>query len=140
MKENIKTEKKWYKVDAQDQSLGRLATKVAGLLRGKQKPNFSYNMDNGDFVVVVNLAGLDIDKDKAKAKEYFRHSGFPGGLKKRTLKEMKDFNICWVFENAVSGMLPHNRLHSSWVKRLKLYSGSEHKHQAQKLIEVKNGS
>jgi len=137
--EDKKNGKNWFLVDASDQSLGRMASSVANILRGKNKPNFSYNEDVGDFVVVINLSALDINKDKEVEKKYYRHSGYPGGLKSRTLKEMRKRDICWVFRKSVSGMLPRNKLKKNWLKRLKLYEGTEHKHQAQKLIEVKNG-
>jgi len=133
---NKKNQRNWFLVDATDQSLGRLASKVANLLRGKGKPNFVYNQDVGDFVIAINLRQLDIKKDKALKKIYYRHSGYPGGLKSKTLKEAAVTDPVWVFKKAVAGMLPKNRLQKNWLKRLKLYAESEHKHQAQKLIKV----
>ncbi len=124
-------ERQWHVVDASGKILGRLATQVASLLMGKHKPIFSYNLDTGDFVVVINADKVRVTGNKAKQKVYYRHSGYPGGLKSITLEKMMQTNPTRVIEYAVKGMLPHNRLGASMRKKLRVYAGDTHPHLAQ---------
>ncbi len=117
--------------DASDKVLGRLATQVARLLMGKHKPIFARNMDTGDFVVVTNADKVRVTGNKLKQKLYYRHSGYPGGLKTTSLEKMMQTNPAWVIEHAVKGMLPHNRLGASMMKKLKVYVGDTHPNLAQ---------
>ena len=131
----IKTEdadRKWYVIDANDLVLGRLAAKVATVIRGKHKPVFTPNMDTGDFVIVVNAEKVKLTGKRANQKTYFSHSGYPGGVKTRTFSEMIQKNPEFVIRNAVKGMLPKNRLGRKLIKKLKIYSGENHPHTAQK--------
>ncbi len=125
-------DKKWYLVDAKGKVLGRLATEIAMILRGKNKPGFTPHMDMGDNVIVINAEKVVLTGMKSEDKEYFRHSQYPGGIKfvniKKIMKEKHDF----VIHHAVKGMLPKNRLGRSIIKNLKIYAGSEHPHEAQK--------
>jgi len=123
--------RKWYLIDAKEKKLGRLATKVANLLRGKNKAEFEYHKDVGDFVVVINTDQLDINPKRAEKKVFYRHSGYPGGLKSQTLKERVEKDSTEVFRKTVYGMLPANRLRKNWLKRLKIYKNANHKHKAQ---------
>jgi len=125
-------ERKWHVIDASDKTLGRLATRIASLLIGKHKPTFSPHLDTGDFVVVTNADKVHITGNKAKQKLYYRHSGYPGGLKSITLEKMMQTNPTRVIEHAVSGMLPHTRLGASMKKRLKIYVGETHPHPVQR--------
>lgn len=124
--------KKWYVVDAEGKVLGRLATEIATILRGKNKPDYTPYLDMGDNVVVVNAEKIALTGNKAEDKEYFRHSQYPGGVRfvniKKIMKEKPEF----VIENAVKGMLPKTRLGRKIIKNLKVYSGTEHPHTAQK--------
>jgi len=124
-------ERQWHVIDASDKILGRLATQIAGLLMGKQKPIFSRNLDMGDFVVVINADKIRVTGNKMKQKLYYRHSGYPGGLKSITLEKMMQTNPCRVIEHAVKGMLPHNRLGARMLKKLRVYVGDTHPHLAQ---------
>ena len=124
-------ERQWHVIDAADKVLGRLATQVAGLLMGKHKPIFSRHMDTGDFVVVINAAKVRVTGNKAKQKLYYRHSGYPGGLKSISLEKMMQTHPTRVIEYAVKGMLPHNRLGAQMIKKLKVYAGEAHPHLAQ---------
>ena len=124
-------ERKWHLIDASDKTLGRLATRIAGLLMGKHKPIFSPNLDTGDFVVVINADKVHITGNKAKQKLYYRHSGYPGGLKSISLEKMMQTNPTRVIEHAVNGMLPHTRLGASMKKRLRVYAGETHPHPVQ---------
>ena len=124
-------ERKWHVIDARDKVLGRLATEVARLLMGKHKPIFSRHLDTGDFVVVVNADKVRVTGNKIKQKLYYRHSGYPGGFKSITLEKMMQTNPSRVIEHAVKGMLPHNRLGNSMVKKLRVYVGDAHPHLAQ---------
>jgi len=124
-------ERQWHVVDASGKVLGRLATQVASLLMGKHKPIFSYNLDTGDFVVVINADKVRVTGNKAKQKVYYRHSGYPGGLKSITLEKLMQTNPTRVIEHAVKGMLPHTRLGASMMKKLKVYVGDTHPHLAQ---------
>jgi large subunit ribosomal protein L13 len=124
-------ERQWHVIDASDQILGRLATQAAGLLMGKHKPTFSRHMDTGDFVVVINAAKVRVTGNKAEQKLYYRHSGYPGGLKSISLEKMMQTDPTRVIEHAVKGMLPHNRLGAQMMKKLKVYAGEAHPHLAQ---------
>jgi len=124
-------ERKWYVVDAADQRLGRLATEIASVLRGKNKPTFTPNMDTGDFVVVVNADKVVVTGNKANQKLYRRHSGRPGGMKVETFNQLQDRIPERIIEKAVKGMLPKNALGRKLFTKLKVYAGPEHPHAAQ---------
>ncbi|KUG26376.1 lsu ribosomal protein l13p (l13ae) [hydrocarbon metagenome] len=131
----VKTEdadRKWYVVDATDQVLGRLATKVASVIRGKHKPSFTPNMDTGDFVVIVNADKVKMTGKRELLKTYFRHTGYPGGVKLLSYQQMKDKHPERIVEYAVKGMLPKNKLGRKLGSKLKVYIGAEHPHSAQK--------
>ena len=123
--------REWHVIDASGKILGRLATQVARLLMGKHKPIFSPNLDTGDFVVVINAEKVQVTGNKAKQKVYYRHSGYPGGLKSTNLEKMMQTNPTRVIEHAVKGMLPHNRLGAKMFKKLRVYVGDAHPHQVQ---------
>lgn len=122
---------KWYVVDAKDQVLGRLAAQVARVIRGKNKPFFTPNMDTGDFVVVINADKVRMTGKRETQKEYFSHSMYPGGGKFRSFSEVMAKNPQWVIENAVKGMLPKTKLGKRLGKKLKVYAGDNHPHSAQ---------
>ena len=124
-------EREWHVIDASGKTLGKLATQVAGLLMGKHKPIFSPNLDTGDFVVVINAEKVQVTGNKAKQKLYYRHSGYPGGLKSTTLEKTMQTDPTQVIEHAVKGMLPHTRLGARMRKKLKVYVGDTHPHLAQ---------
>jgi large subunit ribosomal protein L13 len=124
-------ERNWLLVDAEGQTLGRLATQIADALRGKRKPTYTPHIDTGDFVVVVNAEKISVTGNKRAEKRYYRHSGYPGGLKSRTLEEMLDRRPEEVIRLAVRGMLPRNRLARKQITKLKIYAGPEHPHAAQ---------
>ena len=121
----------WYVVDAEGQTLGRLATRIADTLRGKLKPEYTPHCDTGDFVVVVNAEKIVVTGKKGTDKLYWRHSGYPGGIRSRTLNEMLDRRPEEVIRKAVAGMLPRNRLARQQIRKLKVYAGPEHPHAAQ---------
>ena len=123
--------REWHVIDASDKILGKVATRAAGLLMGKHKPIFSRNLDTGDFVVVINADKVRVTGNKAKQKLYYRHSGYPGGFKSISFEKVMQTNPTRVIEHAVKGMLPHNRLGASILKKLKVYVGDSHPHQAQ---------
>jgi large subunit ribosomal protein L13 len=123
--------REWYVVDAEGQTLGRLATRIADVLRGKQKPQYTPHIDTGDFVVVVNAEKIHVTGKKLDQKMYHRHSGYPGGLRSRTLREQLERRPTEVLRKAVKGMLPRNRLASAQLTKLKIYAGPEHPHAAQ---------
>jgi large subunit ribosomal protein L13 len=123
--------REWHVIDASDKILGRLATEVAKLLMGKHKPMFCRNLDVGDFVVVLNAEKVRVSGDKARQKVYYRHSGYPGGLKSVTFEKLMQTHPTRAVEYAVKGMLPHNRLGASMIKKLKVYVGDKHPHLAQ---------
>lgn len=123
--------REWFVVDASDKILGRLATEIARRLRGKHKPEFTPFMDTGDFIVVVNAANIKVTGNKLEQKKYYRHSGFPGGLKETSLKDMLVRHPERVIMHAVKGMLPRNRMGHALLKKLKVYSGPDHPHAAQ---------
>lgn len=125
-------DRKWFLVDAQDQVLGRLATKVARIIRGKNKAIFTPNTDTGDFVVVINADKVKFTGKRSTLKTYSHHSGFPGGLKTKSLPEIMKSKPEFVVQNAVQGMLPKTRLGKQLIKKLKVYSGNVHPHMAQK--------
>jgi large subunit ribosomal protein L13 len=122
----------WHVIDAEGKTLGRLATQIAEILRGKRKPEYTPHCDVGDFVVVVNAAKVRVTGNKLQDKRYYRHSGYPGGLRSRTLAEMLERRPEEVLRKAVKGMLPRNRLARQQLLKLKVYAGPEHPHQAQK--------
>lgn len=123
---------KWYVVDAEGQILGRLAAEVAKVLRGKHRPTFTPSVDTGEHVIVVNAEKIRVTGDKLTSKKYYHHSGYPGGLKTRTLRDMLRERPERVIEEAVRGMLPKNRLGRQLFRKLKVYRGPEHPHAAQK--------
>ena len=123
--------REWHIFDASDKVLGRLATQVANLLMGKHKPIFSRHLDTGDFVVIINAAKVRVTGNKAKQKLYYRHSGYPGGLKSISLEQMMQTKPTRVIEHAVRGMLPHNRLGAKMIKKLKVYAGETQPHLTQ---------
>jgi large subunit ribosomal protein L13 len=125
-------ERSWWVVDATDQTLGRLATRVATLLEGKHKPIYSPHIDTGDHVVVVNARRVRVTGDKLRQKTYYRHSNYPGGLKAETLERLLARKPELVIERAVKGMLPRNRIGRAMFRKLKVYSGAEHPHAAQR--------
>ena len=124
-------DRRWYLVDADGQTLGRLATRIADTLRGKDKPQYTPHVDTGDFVVVVNAEKVAVTGQKLDQKRYYRHSGYPGGLRERTLREQLERQPAEVLRKAVKGMLPRNRLARQQLTKLKIYAGPEHPHQAQ---------
>jgi large subunit ribosomal protein L13 len=123
--------REWYLVDAEGKTLGRLATQIADTLRGKRKPQFTPHVDTGDFVIVVNAEKITVTGNKLDQKRYYRHSGYPGGLRSRTLREQLDRRPTEVLRVAVKGMLPKNRLARQQITKLKIYAGPEHPHEAQ---------
>ncbi len=124
-------DRKWYVIDAEGLVLGRVASKVANVLRGKHKPIWAPHMDVGDFVVIVNADKIRVTGRKAEQKLYYRHSGYPGGLKETPYQTMMQKKPEFVLHEAVRGMLPHNRLGRQMLKKLKIYADAEHPHQAQ---------
>jgi large subunit ribosomal protein L13 len=124
-------ERQWWLVDASDQTLGRLATRIATLLEGKHKATYSPHLDSGDHVVVVNAAKVKVTGNKLIQKTYYRHSNYPGGLKEESLQTLMARKSQIVIERAVKGMLPQNRLGRAMFKKLKVYAGADHPHQAQ---------
>ena len=123
--------REWHVIDASDKILGRLATKIARLLMGKNKPIYSPNLDTGDFVVVINAEKVLVTGGKIRQKLYYRHSGYPGGFKSPNMERIMQTNPPRVIEHAVKGMLPHNRLGAKMMKKLRVYAGDTHPHQAQ---------
>jgi large subunit ribosomal protein L13 len=123
--------REWYLVDAEGKTLGRLATQIADTLRGKRKPQYTPHVDTGDFVIVVNAEKIRVTGNKLDQKRYYRHSGYPGGLRSRTLREQLDRRPTEVLRVAVKGMLPKNRLARQQITKLKIYAGPEHPHEAQ---------
>jgi large subunit ribosomal protein L13 len=124
-------ERKWHLIDADGQTLGRLATEIARLLRGKNKPQYTPHVDTGDFVVVVNAEKVVVTGKKAEQKVYYRHTGYPGGLKETSYEVMLERKPAEVLRRAVRGMMPKTRLGRQQLKKLKIYTGSEHPHAAQ---------
>jgi len=129
-------ERTWYVVDGAGKTLGRLATEVASVLRGKHKPTYTPNVDCGDFVIVINADKIELTGNKLDGKKYYNHSGYAGGMRVRTARTMKEnYTVEWV-ERAIHGMLPHTRLGDVQRKHLFVYKGSEHPHAAQKPVEL----
>lgn len=124
-------ERRWWVIDASGKTLGRMATEIARLLQGKNKPMYSLHLDIGDFVVVINAAKVRVTGKKAKGKVYYRHSQYPGGLKSITFAKMLETHPTRLIEHAVKGMLPHNRQGRAMARRLRVYAGDIHPHQAQ---------
>ena len=128
---NSEVSRDWVVFDASDKILGRFATKIADKLRGKDKPTFTPHVDGGDFVVVINADKVKVTGNKAEQKKYYKHSLYPGGLKEKSYKEVLESTPERIIENAVKGMLPKNKLGKSIIKKLKVYSGSDHPHESQ---------
>ena len=128
---NESRQRDWWVVDAEGKTLGRLATQIADALRGKRKPEYTPHVDTGDFVVVINAAKIVVTGNKRTDKIYYRHSGYPGGIRSRTLNEMLERRPEEVIRKAVKGMLPRNRLARQQINKLKVYAGPEHPHEAQ---------
>ena len=126
----------WYIADADGQVLGRFASRVAAILRGKTNPRFSPHLDTGEHVIVINASKIRLTGKKAEQKQYFRHSGYPGGLRSTSYLDLMAKRPEKIIEQAVWGMLPHNRLGRKLFKKLKVYAGPEHVHQAQKPIPI----
>jgi large subunit ribosomal protein L13 len=124
--------RKWYVIDASEAPVGRISTKIATLLTGKGKPMFTSHIDCGDFVIVINSDKAVFTGQKEEDKKYYRHTGFPGGIKDRTVREQRELDSTALIEKAVFGMVPVNKLRAERMKRLKIYAGSEHNHEAQK--------
>ena len=137
MQKKETVERNWYIIDANGVSLGRLATRVADVLRGKHKPTYTPHIDCGDYVIVVNASKVNLTGNKLNDKIYYDHSGYTGGLRERTAKEMKENYSVEMIERAVKGMIPHTRLGRQVAKKLFVYEGSEHPHAAQKPVEMK---
>ena len=130
-------ERKWYVVDAADYTLGRLASQVATVLRGKNKPTYTPHVDTGDYVVIINAEKVVMTGKKLDKVKYYHHSGFLGGLKVKTARQFQEQNPTGFVETAIKGMLPHNTLGRQQAKKLFVYAGSEHPHAAQKPVELK---
>ena len=136
MQKKETVERNWYVIDAEGVNLGRLATRVADVLRGKHKPTFTPHIDCGDFVIVVNASKVNLTGNKLNDKIYYNHSGYTGGLRERTAKEMRENYSVEMIERAVKGMIPHTRLGRQVAKKLFVYEGAEHPHMAQKPVEM----
>jgi large subunit ribosomal protein L13 len=128
----------WFVVDAEDKVLGRLATEVARRLRGKHKPEYTPHVDTGDYIVVINAEKVRVTGAKTTDKMYYRHSGYPGGIKARSFEQLRDSHPERIIEKAVKGMLPRNPLGRAMLKKLKVYAGNDHPHSAQQpeLLEI----
>jgi len=129
-------ERKWFVVDAAGKTLGRLATVVATVLRGKHKPEYTPHVDTGDFVIVVNSEKVTLTGNKWDQKNHYKHSQYPGGLKSKTYRELREKNPQEIIRHAVDGMVPNNKLGTKMMKKLKIYAGPDHPHQAQKPEEL----
>ncbi len=130
----LEVERKWYLLDAEGQTLGRLAVLAANILRGKNKPQYTPNVDTGDFVIIINADKITVTGKKETGKIYYHHTGYPGGLKSASFKELMEKDATKVIEKAIKGMLPHNTLGQEQFNKLKVYAGAEHPHAAQKPI------
>ena len=137
MQKKEEIERKWYVIDASDKTLGRLATKVAHILRGKHKATYTPHVDCGDFVIITNASKINLTGNKLNDKIYYNHSGYTGGLRERTAREMKENYSEEMIERAVKGMLPHNRLGRQMYRKLFVYAGDTHPHMAQQPVELK---
>lgn len=129
-------ERAWHLIDGENMVVGRLASKVASLLRGKHKPSFTPHIDTGDYVIVINAEKARFTGQKETKKEYFRHSGYPGGVTVTKVKDMRAKRPTFLIENAVKGMLPKGSLGRSMIKKLNVYAGPDHPHEAQKPAEM----
>ena len=127
----LEVERKWHVIDAEGQTLGRLATEIARLLRGKNKPQYTPHVDTGDFVVVVNAEKVVVTGKKAEQKVYYRHTGYPGGLRETSYEVMLERKPTEILRKAVKGMMPRTRLGRQQFRKLKIYAGPEHPHEAQ---------
>ena len=136
MEKKATVNRNWYVIDAENLPLGRVATKAANLLRGKHKVTFTPHIDCGDYVIIVNADKVKLTGNKLDQKMYYNHSGFPGGLRERNAKTMIEKYPVEMVERAVKGMLPHNRLGRATAKKLFVYAGADHKHQAQKPVSI----
>jgi large subunit ribosomal protein L13 len=125
-------DRRWYVVDARDQTLGRLASRIARVLEGKHKPTYAPNLDSGDFVIVLNAGRVAVTSDKLESKLYIRHSGYPQGLRQETLGHLLERRPEEVIRRAVKGMLPRTKLGAQQLRKLKVYPGADHPHQAQR--------
>jgi large subunit ribosomal protein L13 len=125
-------DRRWYVVDAADETLGRLASRIARVLEGKHKPTWTPNLDSGDHVIVLNARRITVTSNKLESKLFLRHSGYPGGLKEETLGHLLERRPEEVIRRAVKGMLPHSRLGVQQLRKLKVYAGTDHPHQAQR--------
>ena len=132
----LEVERKWYLIDAEGETLGRLAVRIANILRGKHKPEYTPHVDTGDFVVVINAEKVVVTGKKETDKIYLHHTGYPGGLKSASFKELMEKDGRLALEKAVKGMPPHNTLGAQQLTKLKIYTGSEHPHAAQKPIKL----
>ena len=134
--ETVKRE--WFVVDASDKVLGRLAAEIAHRLRGKHKPEYTPHVDTGDYIVVVNAEKVAVTGNKENAKVYYRHTGYPGGIKETSIKDMRNEHPERIIETAVKGMLPKNKLGRAMFSKLKVYAGDKHRHEAQqpKVLEI----
>ena len=130
----LEVERKWYLLDAEGQTLGRLAVLAANLLRGKHKPQYTPNVDTGDFVIIINADKIIVSGKKETGKIYYHHTGYPGGLKSASFRELMEKDPTKALEKAIKGMLPHNTLGQDQFNKLKVYAGSEHPHAAQKPV------
>ena len=137
MQKKEEVSRNWYVIDATDMTLGRLAAKVATILRGKHKPTYTPHIDCGDYVIVVNASKVNLTGNKLDKKIYYNHSGYPGGLRERTARTMIENYPEEMIERAVKGMLPKGRLGRQMYKKLFVYAGSDHPHQAQQPVELK---
>lgn len=124
----------WYLIDAKDKTLGRLASQVAAILKGKHKPTYTPHVDTGDHVIIINADKIRLTGNKLRDKKYYRHSGYPGGIKEITAGELLQRHPERVIRSAVWGMLPHNRLGRKMIKKLKIYAGDQHPHEAQQPV------
>ena len=136
MQKKETVDRKWYVIDAEGKTLGRLATKAAHVLRGKHKPTYTPHIDCGDYVIVINAEKVVLTGNKLNDKMYYNHSGFPGGLRERNAKTMVEKYPEEMVERAIKGMLPHNSLGRQMGRKLFVYAGSDHKHDAQKPISM----
>lgn len=129
-------DRKWYVIDAEGQTLGKVAVKAAHMLRGKHKPTYTPNVDCGDYIIIINAQKVVLTGNKLEDKKYYNHSMYPGGLRVRTAKEMQEKYPEEMLERAIKGMLPHTRLGRQMYKKLFVYAGNEHKHEAQQPVRV----
>jgi len=133
---NENTEHKWYVVDASGKVLGRLASQIAKVLRGKHRPEYTPHADAGDYVIVINASQIKVTGKKEQDKVYYRHSGYPGGLKETTFDKLQEKDPTRIIEIAVKGMMPKNPLGRAMLRKLKVYAGSDHPHEAQQPTEI----